>query len=101
MGELDDDRRLDHILDFGVRADLGAEDNQQWPEPLSTCGDDVLRSLGDHVGVGLGGLEQCGLDLLELGSDRGLKNLVSRLLSQHPSSIYPLPSADEFACLLC
>ena len=70
MRQLDDDRRLHHIVGLSVRADMGSQDNQQWPEPLSAGGDDVLRCLGDHVGVRLGSFEQCGLDHLELGSDR-------------------------------
>ena len=72
-----------------MRADIGAEDHEHWSEALSTRGDDVLRGLCHHVRVCLGSLEQCGLDQFELGSDSRLEHFVSRLFSQHPSSIYP------------
>ena len=59
MGQLDHHRRLHHVAGVGVRADRGAEHDQQWSETLSARGDDVLRGLCHHVGVRLGGLEQC------------------------------------------
>jgi hypothetical protein len=99
MSQLHDYRGLDDVILSGARPEVGAEHDEQGTEPLSTSGDDVLCGLGDHVRIRLGGLEQRGFNQLELGSDRGLEHLVSRLFSQHPSSVC-LPSANELPCLL-
>jgi hypothetical protein len=66
---------------------VGAENDQQRPKTLTSGCDDVLRRLGHQLGVSFGGLEQCSLDQLDLGSDRGLEDLISRLFNQHASLV--------------
>jgi hypothetical protein len=88
MGQLNDYRSLHHIRGGGAWPEVGAEDDKQRPEAFPASCDDVLRGFGHQVRVRFGGLEQGGLDELELIPDRGLEHLVSRLFSQHSSSVF-------------
>jgi hypothetical protein len=54
VGELDHDRRLDH-LGRTTDTELGRDGGQQWPEPLAARVHQVPRGLGDQWVVAVHG----------------------------------------------
>ena len=74
VGQLDDARRGDHVVDVGVLAGLGGQQHQQRPEPLAAGLHQVAGRLGDEAGPAADVPRQRLLDLgqpVAAGAPRG------------------------------
>ena len=68
MGQLDDKSRGHHCCRVRI-AELRREHDEQWPEPLASCVEQMVRSGVDELAVGHHGRAEGGLDLEQPGPD--------------------------------